>query len=133
MEVSEKEEAILSRRVKASLDSHRHRARADHQELDYDWKSLRGMVRSAERCPYCSVILTASTFTLDHLIPTSRVANYSLSNLTVCCKICNEAKGILTHEEFEDLLSTMAFWNPRAKIDILARLRAGAARCAGKR
>jgi hypothetical protein len=122
----------LRRRCKASYDSHRRRAAADRQQLGYTRADLEALVRRAERCPYCGTPLSPATFALDHATPTCRAANYSLGNLGVCREPCNIAKGLLSAAEFRALLALIGDWHPRARADVLARLRAGARRYAGR-
>jgi hypothetical protein len=64
----------------------------------------------------------------DHRTPTSRVVDYRLGNVACCCTVCNEAKGLLTADEFSQLLALLRTWHPRAGSDVLARLRAGGRR-----
>ena len=71
-------------------------------------------------------------FAFDHQTPTCRAADYSLGNLAVCCRPCNEAKGLLTAAEFRQLLALVDGWHPRARQDLLARLKAGGKRGAGR-
>lgn len=41
--------------------------------------------------------------TIDHLIPTCRGGADDDSNRASCCRRCNEAKGMLTEEEFRTM------------------------------
>jgi 5-methylcytosine-specific restriction endonuclease McrA len=122
-------EASLLRRCRAALAEHRRRARRDHQgALSYGLADLEALARAAPRCAYCGALLDAATFTFDHARPLARVADYSLANLVVCCRLCNEQKGLLTGAEFRQLLALLRTWHPRAGADLLARLRAGGRR-----
>src|SRR5262249_3066990 len=80
-------------------------------------------------CRYCGTKITAKTFSVDHAIPTGRGGSYSLGNLEVCCTICNQRKGVLTYQEFENLLLLISAWDPQPKRDVLSRLRAGGRSC----
>lgn len=59
--------------------------------------------RDNQKCQYCAKALSASTFTLDHIIPRSRIkAPESATtwwNIVVACKGCNSDKGGRTPEE----------------------------------
>jgi hypothetical protein len=55
----------------------------------------------------------------------SRGGSFGADNLVFCCDRCNQAKGILSAEEFAQLLAIISSFHPRAKADLLARLRAG--------
>jgi hypothetical protein len=122
----------LRRRCKASLDAQRRRAAADRQELGYDLADLLALVRQAERCCYCGAPLSPATFALDHATPTCRTADYSFDNVAACCGACNAAKGLLSAAEFRALLALIGDWHPRARVDVLAKLRAGGKRFAGR-
>ena len=125
MQLQAEDLVTVRQRCKASLDAHRRRATADRQRLDFDLAALVETVTAAERCAYCGVPLTPATWTLDHKTPTCRAADYALGNLAVCCRPCNEAKDLLTAAEFRDLLHLLGGWHPRARQDLLARLRVG--------
>lgn len=43
-------------------------------------------------CPYCSVELTSSNKSLDHMEPISKGGIHSSSNIIVCCSTCNGKK-----------------------------------------
>jgi hypothetical protein len=126
------DEKLLRKRVKASLDAHRRRAAADRQPLEYDLAALLDLVNGEDRCAYCDAWLTVTTFAPDHAMPTSRTANYTSGNVAVTCEPCNSAKGLLSAQEFLALLALVAGWHPWARADLLARLRAGGKRFAGR-
>jgi hypothetical protein len=83
------------------------------------------LVGAADRSCYCDQVLTPVTFALDHAQPTARSGQHGLDNLRVCCAPCNERKGLLTAGEYAELLALVRNWHPRARSDLLARLRAG--------
>jgi hypothetical protein len=116
------------------LADQRRRAHADHQQdavppLD----ALVQLVKDSPTCAYCGCVLTPETFSLDHKMPTCRRADYSLGALAVCCLPCQQRKGLLSSDEFRQVLALIATWPPRAGSDLLARLRAGGGARYGRR
>jgi 5-methylcytosine-specific restriction endonuclease McrA len=104
----------------------RQRAAKFRQQLPYGLKELRDYVRDRlgkTDCPYCGFALTALNFSLDHQIPVSRGGAWEMSNLVVCCRVCNEAKGALTGKEYSELLACLAGWHPAGRSNVLGRLR----------
>jgi 5-methylcytosine-specific restriction endonuclease McrA len=126
--------ATLRRRCKASLDAHRRRAAADHQELNYTAADLQALVTAADvvHCAYCGGLLDVPDWVFDHAVPPCRSGTYRLANLRLACRSCNESKGLLTADEFRELLQLLSGWHPRARADLLARLKAGGRRRAGR-
>jgi hypothetical protein len=119
-------DAIIQRRCRQMRSDHRRRAHADHQHDDVPpLDALVQLVKDHPTCAYCGCVLTPETFSIDHQMPTCRRADYSLGNLVVACRFCQERKGLLSAEEFRGLLSRIATWAPRAGSDLLGRLRAG--------
>jgi 5-methylcytosine-specific restriction endonuclease McrA len=121
-----------ARKISNIYSSHRRRAREFGQTLDYTCESLRVLVETAASCDYCGVALTTSNFTIDHMTPTSRSGPHVIRNLVVCCVRCNQTKGRLTHAEFHQLLDLLKTCPPAIRVDLLARLRAGARVTVGK-
>jgi 5-methylcytosine-specific restriction endonuclease McrA len=115
----------IRRVCSAALSHHRARAKADRQELDYGLLDLERLARRTPLCTYCRCPLTEGTLSFDHVVPTSRVVNYRLSNVCVCCPRCNALKGRLRGEEFSALLGLIATWPPVAGSDLLGRIMAG--------
>lgn len=62
---------------------------------------------NAVQCPYCRAPIDILSLTLDHVQPRSAGGEFTLKNTQVCCKDCNERKGNLTHDGFDDLLGFM--------------------------
>lgn len=115
--------------------NHRRRARLDHQELGFTLGQLRAKIEYLETCAYCGVMLRPETFAGDHDLPTSRLSGppaWSLANLVICCVRCNEQKGNMSGREFRELLETIKDFHLSARTSLLARLRAGAKKVAGK-
>jgi 5-methylcytosine-specific restriction endonuclease McrA len=51
------------------------------------------LLRDEYTCQYCGCELTQNNFTLDHLVPRSKMGRRSWTNLCVCCKSCNYSRG----------------------------------------
>jgi hypothetical protein len=64
---------------------------------------------------------------VDHATPLSRGGSHKLDNLIVCSRSGNLAKGIMTQEEFNKLLDAMTNISPEASLDLIGRLKTGAA------
>lgn len=125
----------LRRRCRAALVAHRRRAKADRQAIDWTLYDLEARAQGQPCCAYCGAHLTVGTLAFDHRIPPCRRLDdrsYALVNLAVCCTPCNQAKGLLTDSEYQELLCMLARWGPRAVSDLLGRLRSGGRRYAGK-
>ena len=55
--------------------------------------------RDEGKCQYCSVKVSLSNATIDHVIPRSRGGKETWKNLVIACSKCNSKKGNnLTHE-----------------------------------
>jgi hypothetical protein len=128
-------DVAIRRRCRQMRSDQRRHAHADHQHDEVPpLDALVQLVKDHPTCVYCGCVLTAETFSIDHKTPTCRRADYSLSNLAVACLSCQQRKGLLTAEEFRQLLALVGTWPPRPGSDLLARLRAGGAkRYAGRR
>jgi len=50
-------------------------------------------------CHYCRRHFPVSELTLDHLVPVTRGGRSTRGNLVVCCRKCNQEKGMLTPAE----------------------------------
>jgi hypothetical protein len=126
---------VFINRTSDIYSAQKRRARKYRQEIQYSLEAFREWVLESEICTYCRVRLTVQTFSADHNLPVSRVsgpAAWSIGNIAICCGPCNLAKGNLSGGEFERLLQAIKDFAPVAQQSILARLRAGARKCAGK-
>jgi len=123
----EKLRRIFLRRTAASYHSHKRRAAKAGQRLDYGLSELRTLVQEGLRgnCPYCGCELTGRNFSVDHAVPTSRGGDYEWRNLKICCRRCNETKGVLTVNEFDHLRDATRFWPRAIRQNLFARIRAG--------
>jgi 5-methylcytosine-specific restriction endonuclease McrA len=120
--------------MRRSYDMYRDlRKRTDEKKLPFEVEELREMIRRTidnKFCPYFGRFdgtVTTKNFSVDHRIPTSREGTNELSNLIVCCRSANLAKGALTDEEFEKVLDVLESLPEIARNDVLGRLKAGAA------
>lgn len=126
--------ATLAVKVANIYYAHKRRAQKDRQALDYTKEELLEAVKPfiGRVCTYCKAVLVHDgNFCVDHDKPTSRMADYRLTNLVVCCKRCNEIKGVMTGIEFKALKCFLDNIHPAAANDVLARLRAGGKRKRG--
>jgi 5-methylcytosine-specific restriction endonuclease McrA len=121
---------VFLKRTSDAYHNHKRRAEKCRTLLGYTLKDLRELVSASlgDGCPYCGTTLSPASFQLDHKDPVSRGGYHSIKNLAVCCRPCNEAKGVLSGEEFSELLSLTRSWLPRIRQDLLGRLRAGGRR-----
>lgn len=101
------------------------RAQAAGVKLTYTLADLRQHIHLGALCHYCPRLITARNLSLDHDIPICRGGSWHFANLAVCCSQCNGAKGILTGEEFNQLLSLLTHWPEEVQTNLLARLQAG--------
>jgi 5-methylcytosine-specific restriction endonuclease McrA len=119
-------------RARRLLHAHQDRARKDGVALDYGVAQLRELLASTPLCEYCRNPV-AWNVSLDHRTPTGRGGKHNLDNLAVCCPRCNSLKGMLTEDEFRELLKLLALLHPAARADVERRLIAGGGRYAGNR
>ena len=104
------------------------------KDTGYEIHQFRKLVEEAigQPCPFCETILTAFNFSADHSQPVSRGGSTALDNLEICCERCNQIKGMMTGTEFFGLMDFIRNWEPKVKINLLARLRAGGRLIRGK-
>jgi len=60
--------------------------------------------RDKSCCQYCSIKLTASEITIDHVLPRAQGGKTSFLNCVVCCHDCNNKKADRTPEEAKMVL-----------------------------
>lgn len=102
------------------------------RKLTFRLETLREIVSIAllDNCRFCQQRLTIRNFSLDHSTPRSRGGSNDITNLDITCKSCNTCKGALTWPEFQSLMALIVTWEPKARQDVLARLKAGSRRFA---
>ena len=81
------------------------------------------LINGNKNCVYCSGELSQENISLDHDVPIARGGNSKLTNLVLCCKDCNTAKGMLTGKEYRQLLKCISKWEDNGKY-LLGRLKA---------
>jgi 5-methylcytosine-specific restriction endonuclease McrA len=114
-----------------ALAHHRARARADHQALDYGLAQLEALARRTQACPYCGSVLSPGAISFDHRTPLARRADYRLANVAVVCPPCNCSKGVMSADEYLELLALLKTFHPAVFGDVMARLRSGGRRYRG--
>lgn len=75
--------------------------RIPHQTRALSRKNI--LLRDRNSCQYCSIVLTASELTLDHVVPRSRGGLSTWENLVACCHECNRKKGNQLLHELADM------------------------------
>jgi len=56
------------------------------------------------KCAYCSGLSGDNLLEIEHIFPKSKGGTDKVSNLTISCRVCNEAKGSLTLDQWERAL-----------------------------
>lgn len=75
-------------------------------------------------CYYSGLDLRLTDIHIDHKQPLHRGGTNCLSNLCICSKKMNTAKGSMTEQEFKSLLAFLSTWEDRGEL-VLRRLRQG--------
>jgi len=67
------------------------------------------------RCSYCLTQERESgvPLTIEHLIPRAKGGDETEENLWLSCRLCNEAKGILTEARDPETRELIPIFNPR--------------------
>lgn len=71
-------------------------------------------------------------FGVDHKIPVARGGSFMLDNLCITSMFINGAKGVMTEEEFKQLLKIISTWEDKGK-SLLVRLRSSNTMFGGKK
>jgi 5-methylcytosine-specific restriction endonuclease McrA len=78
---------------------------AEISGLEYQQGTLAGyevreylLEKFGRQCAYCKA--TNVPLQIEHIVPKGRHGSHRVSNLTIACKPCNDAKGTRTAEEF---------------------------------
>jgi len=56
------------------------------------------------KCAYCGGLSGDNILQIEHIFPQSKGGADKVSNLTISCRLCNEAKGSMTLEQWERML-----------------------------
>jgi hypothetical protein len=69
------------------------------------------------RCGYCLTqeVVSGIPLTLEHIIPKAEGGQDVEENLWLSCRLCNEAKGILTEAVDPETGATVPLFNPRTQ------------------
>jgi len=67
------------------------------------------------RCGYCQTqeVISGVPLTMEHITPRMRGGGDVEENLWLSCRLCNEAKGVLTEAIDPDTETVVRFFNPR--------------------
>ncbi len=70
------------------------------------------------RCGYCMTqeVVSGIPLTLEHIIPKAKGGQDTEENLWLSCRLCNEAKGVLTESEDPESGIFVPLFNPRIQI-----------------
>lgn len=81
------------------------------------------LIRDKFTCQYCGCRLSMGTGTKDHVMPSSRGGQDTLTNVVAACKPCNNRKGDRTPAEAGmKLMSTPRALTEDEKMDLLVRV-----------
>ncbi len=85
-----------------------------------DW--FKSLPDNAWVCYYSGEPLSIRDFSVDHKIPVSRGGTHDFTNIALCTKNMNYAKGPLNDTEFKDILNTISNWDEDSRSKFLMRL-----------
>jgi 5-methylcytosine-specific restriction endonuclease McrA len=101
----------------------------DNEDLKATTPSIEALHKFLSRdnyiCYYTLETLTLDTLEVDHKTPLNRGGTNSTDNLCFASSSANKAKGILTAEEFRELLELIKGWNEIGRESLLRRLKQG--------
>ena len=113
---------LLIGKAQRALKRHREAAKKLGVELDYSRDDLLVLLTEAKQCAYCRMPLGLDC-EIDHAEPLARGRRACrLDNLRCVCVRCNKVKGILSEEEFKELLAFFRTLDPRSEADMRRRL-----------
>jgi len=94
----------------ASFDTQR-MASASIEGVEYQHGTLFGyevkqylLTVNKHKCAYCGGLSGDNILQVEHIHPHSKGGTDKVSNLTISCRVCNEAKGSLTLDQWERVL-----------------------------
>jgi 5-methylcytosine-specific restriction endonuclease McrA len=73
--------------------------RRSYQKYQPSFSKISIFLRDKGSCAFCGDRLSHKTFTIDHVIPTSRGGSNAWLNVVTACKGCNGKKGARTPSE----------------------------------
>jgi hypothetical protein len=83
-------------------------------------RSLRERVakQAQHRCGYCLTqeVVSGVPLTLEHIIPRAKGGKDVEENLWLSCRLCNEAKGVLTEAVDPQTGMRVPLFNPRTQV-----------------
>lgn len=83
-------------------------------------RSLRARIlqQAAHRCGYCQTQERVSgiPLTIEHILPRASGGTDAIENLWCSCRLCNEAKGVLTDALDPETNTRLALFNPRTQV-----------------
>lgn len=71
--------------------------------------------QASARCGYCLTqeVVSGIPLTLEHLVPKAKGGEDIEENLWLSCRLCNEAKGVLTEAHDPETGERVPLFNPR--------------------
>lgn len=79
-------------------------------------------------CEYTGELIKLSDIQIDHRTPISRGGSFGVENLAITSGKSNQHKSELLDFEFLQLLALLNSFDPKAKNNVLSRLRSGGGR-----
>ena len=75
-------------------------------------------VQARYRCGYCLTqeVVSGIPLTLEHIIPKAKGGQDTEENLWLSCRLCNEAKGVLTEAIDPETGISVPLFNPRTQV-----------------
>lgn len=89
---------LVPKRTSANKD----KPRKSSRKSNWGKKRLRIFERDSFKCTYCGVVGTEDILTVDHIVSQSSGGKDNEENLTTACQFCNNLKGSMTVEVFNE-------------------------------
>ena len=64
-------------------------------------------LKAGKKCYYCGETIKWEDFTIDHVQAKSAGGKNRKSNYVCCCRDCNNAKGNMSVEQFEEFIKSL--------------------------
>lgn len=85
--------------------------------MSYTTRQLRPRIarQSGHRCGYCLTqeVVSGIPLTVEHIMPKAKGGREEEDNLWLSCRLCNEAKGVLTEARDPESGQMAHLFNPR--------------------